>query len=156
MYNSLKPQGLQNTRLLLLHYLQEFAQIHVHWIDDVISNHLMLYQPLLLLSVFLSIKVFPSEWLWFLKYWSFSFSISPSNEYLGLISFRINWLIFLLFKRLSRVFTSTTFESINSFVLSLYDPTLTYVHDYWKNHSFRLYELLSAKWCLCFLIHCLS
>ena len=155
MFNSSKPQGLQNTRLLVLYYLWEFSQIHVHWIGDAISNHLILYQPLLLPSIFLSIKIFPSELLRYLKYWSLS--ISPSSEYLGLISFRINWLISLLFKGLSRVFTSTTFESINSLMLSLlYDPTLTSIHDYWKNHSFRLYELLSAKWCFCFLIHCHS
>ena len=60
------------------------------------SNHLMLCHPLLLPpSIFPSIRVFPNEsvlpvrWL---KYWSFSFSISPSNEYSGLISFRIDWL----------------------------------------------------------------
>ena len=60
------------------------------------SNHLILYRPLLLLpSVFLSIGVFSNEsvlrirWL---KYWSFGFSISPSNEYSGLISFRVDWL----------------------------------------------------------------
>ena len=58
------------------------------------SNHLILYRPLLLPSIFPSIRVFSHEsvlhirWAW---YWTFSFSISPSNEYSGLISFRINW-----------------------------------------------------------------
>ena len=60
------------------------------------SNHLILYHPLLLLpSVFSSIRVFSNESIlriWWLKYWSFSFSIRPSNEYLGLISFRMDWL----------------------------------------------------------------
>ena len=60
------------------------------------SNHLILYSPLLLLpSIFPSIRVFSSESVLCIrwpKYWSFSFSISPSNEYLGLISFRIDWL----------------------------------------------------------------
>ena len=59
------------------------------------SNHLILYHPLLLLSIFTSIRVFSSEsalcFTW-PKHWSFSFSISPSNEYSGLISFRIYWL----------------------------------------------------------------
>ena len=60
------------------------------------SNHLILYHPLLLLpSIFPSIRVFPNELALCIrwpKYWSFGFSISPSNEYSGLISFRINWL----------------------------------------------------------------
>ena len=59
------------------------------------SNHFMLCHPLLLLpSIFLSIRVFPSELslrIRWPKYWSFSFSISPSNEYSGLISFRVDW-----------------------------------------------------------------
>ena len=60
------------------------------------SNHLILCRPLLLLpSIFLSIRVFSIESVLHIslpKYWSFSFSISPSNEYLGLISFRMDWL----------------------------------------------------------------
>ena len=63
------------------------------------SNHLILYHPLLLLlSIFPSIRVFSNESILHIrwpKYWSFSFSISPSNEYLGLISFRMDWLDFL-------------------------------------------------------------
>ena len=78
----------------VLHCLPEFAQIHVHWIDDAIQ-HLILYRPLLLLpSIFPSIRVFSSETalhIRWLKYWSFRFGISPSSEYSGLISFRINW-----------------------------------------------------------------
>ena len=76
------------------------------------SNQFILYQPLLLLlSNFPSIKVFTNEIVLCIrwpKYWSFSFSINPSKEYSGLISFRIDWLIFLLPKGLSRVFSSTT------------------------------------------------
>ena len=59
------------------------------------SNHLILCCPLLLPSIFPSIGVFSNEsapHIWWPKYWAFSFSISPSNEYLGLISFRIDWL----------------------------------------------------------------
>ena len=59
------------------------------------SNHLILCHPLLLPSVFLSIRVFSNESVLHIRwptYWSFSFSISPSNEYSGLISFRIDWL----------------------------------------------------------------
>ena len=74
----------------VLHCLPEFAQIHVRWVGD--TNHLILCHPLLLPSIFPSIRVFSSELavcLRWPKYWSFS--ISPSNEYSGLISFRMDW-----------------------------------------------------------------
>ena len=62
-------------------------------------------------------------------------------------------LISLQSKGLSRVFSNTKFKSINCLALSLlHSPTLTSIHDYWKNHSFDYMEPLSAKWCLCFLI----
>ena len=67
------------------------------------SNHLILYHPLLLPpSIFPSIRVFSSESVLCIrwpKYWSFSISISPSNEYSGLISFRIDWLDLLVVQR---------------------------------------------------------
>ena len=101
------------------------------------SNHLILCRPLPLLpSIFPSIRVFSNEsaprikWP---KYWSFSFNISPSNEYSGLISFRIDWLDLLAVQESSPI---PQFKSINSLVLSfLYSPTLTSIHDYWKNYS---------------------
>ena len=78
------------------------------------SNHLILWRPLLLLSsTFPSIRVFSNELVLCIrwpKYWSFGFSISPSNEYSGLISFRIDGLISLPPKGLSRVFSSTTVQ----------------------------------------------
>ena len=76
------------------------------------------------------------------QYWSFSFSISPSNEYLGLIFFRIDWLDLLAVQgTLSRVFSNTTVQN-NSLALSfLYGPNLTSIHDYWKNHSFYWMDL---------------
>ena len=100
------------------------------------SNHLILCRPLLLLpSIFPSIRVFSSKsvlhnrWP---KYWSFSFSISPFNEYSGLVSFRIDWFD-LCCRRDSWEFSAPQLESINSLVLSiLYGPTLTSVHDHWK------------------------
>ena len=76
------------------------------------SSHLVLCCPLLLLlSIFPSIRVFSNELALCIrwpKYWSFSFSISPSNEYSGLISFRLSGLISLQSKGLSRVFSRTT------------------------------------------------
>ena len=78
----------------VFHYLSEFAHIHVH--ESVTPfNHLILFHPLLLLpSIFSSIRVFFNEaalCIRWPKYWSFSFSINPSNEYSGLISFRMDW-----------------------------------------------------------------
>ena len=106
------------------------------------SNHLILHCPLLLLpSIFPSIKVFPSESVLrirYSEYWSFSFSISLSNKYSGLISFRIDWFHLLAIQgTLQESSPAPQFKSINSLALSfLYGPTLTSIHDYWKNHSF--------------------
>ena len=106
------------------------------------SNHLILCRPLLLLpSVFPSIRVFSSESVLHIrwpKYWSFSFSISPSSEYSGLISFRMDWFHLLVVQgTFQESSPMPQFKSINSSVLSfLYGPTLTSIHDYWKNHSF--------------------
>ena len=78
------------------------------------SSHLVLCCPLLLLpSIFPSIRVFSNEsalHIWWPKYWSFSFSISPSNEHPGLISFRMYWLDLLAVQGLSRVFSNTTVQ----------------------------------------------
>ena len=121
------------------HYLMEFAQVHVHCISDALQlSHPLL--PLLLPSTFPSIRVFSDELFVSIrrpKYWSFSFSISPSNEYSGLISFIFFWcnniccffffhliltsLIPFLSKGLSRVFSNTTVRK-NQFFCTL--PTL--------------------------------
>ena len=77
-----------------LHYLLELAQTHIHWVSDAIQLSCPLFSLLLLPSISPSISVFSNELAlhirWW-KYWSFSFSISPSSEYSGLISFRIDW-----------------------------------------------------------------
>ena len=105
------------------------------------SNHLIFCRPLLLLpSIFPSIRVFSNELILRIRwpnYWSFSFSISPSNEYSGLISFKIGWLdLFTVQGTLKKSSLTPQFKSINSLLLSfLYSPTLTSIHDYWKNHS---------------------
>ena len=79
----------------VLHCLPEFAQIRVHWVSDAIQSAHPLSPPLLLPSIFPSIRVFSNESAFCIrwpKYWSFSFIISPSNEHPGLISFRTDWL----------------------------------------------------------------
>ena len=83
------------------HHLLELAQTHVHWVM-MPSNHLILCCPLLLLSIFPSIRLFSSgsvlsiRWP---KYWSFSVSLSPFSEYSGLIFFRIDWFDLLVIQR---------------------------------------------------------
>ena len=77
------------------HQLPEFTQIHVHWIGDAIQPSHPLSSPSPPASIFTSIKVFSNESVLRIRwptYWSFSFSISPSNEYTRLISFRMEWL----------------------------------------------------------------
>ena len=109
------------------------------------SNHLILCRLLLLQpSIFPSIRVFSNESVLHIrqpKYWSFS--ISPSNEYSGMISFRIDWLDLLAVQgTLKSPYSNTTAQSINSLALSFLcgpytmDVVLTSIHDYWKNHSF--------------------
>ena len=104
------------------------------------SNHLILCHPLLFLpSILPSIRVFSNELVLHIrwpKYWSFSFSISPSNEYSVLISFRMDWLDLLAVQGTLKSFPTPQFKSINSSVLNfLYSPTFTSIHDHWKNHS---------------------
>ena len=117
-------------------------------IDSVMPfNHLILCCPLLLLpSIFPSIRVFSNESVLHIrwpKYWSFSFSISSSNEYSGLISFRIDWFDLLAVQgTLKSLLQHHSSKAINSSALSLlYSPTPTSIHDYWKNHSFDYMDL---------------
>jgi len=104
------------------------------------SNHLSLCRPLLPLSVFPSIRVFSNESVLHIrwpKYWSFGFNISPSNEYSGLIPFRMGLVGSPCSPRDSQESSPTPqFKSVNTSALSfLYSPTLTSIHDHWKNHS---------------------
>ena len=107
------------------------------------SNHFILSYPLLLLPpIFPRIRVLPNKSVLHIRgpnYWSFSFSISPSNEYSGPISFRRDWLDLLAVQvtPTPQEFSPTPqFKSISFLVLSfLYSPTLTSIHDYWKSHS---------------------
>ena len=108
------------------------------------SNHLILCCPFILLpSIFPSIRVFSNgltlhiRWS---KYWNFS--IHPSNEYSGLIFFKIDWFDLLAVQVTLKSLPAAQFKSINSSVFSLlYGPTLTSIHDYWRNHSFDYTDL---------------
>ena len=105
----------------------------------MLSNHLIFYHPRLLLpSIFPRIRVFSKELALHIrwpKYWSFSFNISPSNEYSGLI-FTMDWLDRLTVQGILESSPTPQFKSISSSALNfLYSPTLTSIHDCWKNRS---------------------
>ena len=110
------------------------------------SSHLILWHPLLLLpSMFPNIRIFSKgsalciRWP---KYWSLSFSISPSSEYSGLIFFRIDWSDLLAVQWTLKSLLQHQLESISSSAFSLlYDSTFTSAHEYWKNHSFDYTDL---------------
>ena len=126
--------------------LLELAQSHVHQVGDAIqpSHSLSSLSPPAF--NFPSIRIFSNESVLHIrwpKYWSFSFSISPSNEYLGLISFGIDWLDLLAvqgtLKSLLQPHSSKA--SIPQCSRFLYNPTLTSIYDYWKNYSFDYMDL---------------
>ena len=144
-----------------VHHLLELAQTHVRWVGDTIqpSHPLSSSSPFTLPSIFPSIRVVSNEsalCIRWPKYWSFSFSISPFNEYSGLISFRIDWFDLLAVQGTLKESSPTPqFKSINSSAFSLlYGPTLTSIHDYWKSHSFDYIDLCQQS-NVSFLICCL-
>ena len=102
------------------------------------SSHLILCRPLLLLPpIPPSIRVFSNEsaiHMRWPKYWSFSFSVIPSKEHPGLISFRMDWLDLLAVQGTLKSLLQQL-KNINYSVLScLHSPTLTFIHDHFKNH----------------------
>ena len=129
---------------------QTFLSFTISWsllklmsIDLVMSsNHLNLCHPLLLLLlIFPSIRVFSNDSVLCIRWpkdWSFSYNISPSNEHSGLISFRMDWFDLLVVQ--STLKSLLQHHSSKASILwhsaFLYSPTLTSIHDYWKNHSF--------------------
>ena len=132
--DSLWPHGLQHARLPCPSLSQNFLKLTS--IESLIlSNHLILCCSLLFLpSTFPSISVFSKKSALCIrrpKYWSFSFNISPSNEYSGLISFRNDWFDLLAVQGTLKSPPAPQLNSINSSVLSLlYGPTLRSAHDY--------------------------
>ena len=135
MSNSLGPHGLQacQASLSIRNSRSLFKLMSIEMVMP--SNHLIPCCPLLLLhSIVPTIRVFSNESVLRIRWtkdWSFSFSISPSNKYLGLISFRIDWLDLLALQgTLKSLFQCHSSKSINSLALRiLYSPTLTSIHD---------------------------
>ena len=106
----------------------------------MLSNHLILCCPLLLPSIFPSIRVFTNEsglCMRWPKYWGFSFNISPSNEYSGLISFRIDWFDLLVVQ--GTVKSLLQHHTLKASILRCSTclwSNFTSIHNYWKSHSF--------------------
>ena len=142
----MQPHGLQHTRLPCpspSRSLPKFMSIE----SVMPSNHLILCHPFLLLpSISPSIRFFSNEsvvrirWP---KYWNFSFSVSPSNEYSVLISFRMDWLDLLAVQGTlkSLLQNRSSKASVLQCSAFCYSPALISIHDYWKNHSFDYMDL---------------
>jgi len=121
------------------HQLLEVIQTHVHWVRDAIQPSHPLSSLLLLASIFPIITVFSNESVLHIRWpknWSFSFSISPSNEYSGLISFRMDTLDLIVVHGALKSLLQHHSSKASSVLSFLYSPTLTSIHDHWKNHSF--------------------
>ena len=136
--DSLWPYGMQHTRIPCPSQTPKACSNSCPsswWCNPTISSSVIC--PLLLLpSIFPRIRVFFNESVLCIrwpKYWRFNFSISLSNQYSRLNSFRIDWLDLLAVHKTLESSPTPQFKSINSLVLSfLYSPTITSTHDYWK------------------------
>ena len=133
--DSLPPHGVQHAKIPCPHCLPEFAQTHVHWVDDAI-------QPAYSVTLFSScLQSFPASgsspmsWLLASGSQSIGFSISPSTEYSGLISIRIDWFDLLVVQGTLRKLHHYSSKALILWHSAFY-PTLTSVHGNWKNHSF--------------------
>ena len=143
MSDSLQPHGLQQPRPPCPSPTPRVYSNSCplsRWCHPTISSSVV---PILLLpSIFPSVRVFSNESVLHIrwpKYWSFSFSISPSNEYSGLISFKMDWLDLLAIQRTLKSLLQhhSSKESILwHSTLFIVSPTCTSIHDYWENHSF--------------------
>ena len=119
------------------HQLSELTQTHVHWVGDAIQPSHPLSSPSPLPSILPRIRVSSNKSVLHIrwpKYWSFSFSISPSNEDSGLISFRMDWLGLLAVQGTLK--SLLQYRSSKASILQrsvfFYSPTLTSIPDYWK------------------------
>ena len=152
MSHSLWPQELQHTRLPCPPPTPKACSNSFPlswWCHPTISSSVVPFSSCLKLCQHQGLFKWVSSSHQVAKYWSFSFSVSPSNEYSALISFRIDWLDLLAIQGTLKSSPISQFKSINSSVLSLlYGTTLTSIHDYWKNHSFdytHLYQQINVS-----------
>ena len=121
------------------HQLLELTQTHVHRVGDAMQQSHLLSSLLLFPPIPPSIRVFSNESTLHMrwpKYWSFSFSISPSNEHPRLISVRKDWLDLLaVHGTLKSLLQHHSSKASILWSSAPYSPTFTSIHDYWKNHS---------------------
>ena len=131
------------------HQLRELTQTHFHRVGDAIQpSHPLLSPspPGFNLSQHQGLFKWVSSSHQCPKYGSFSFSINPSSEYSGLTSFRMNWLDLLAVQRTLKSPLQPQFKSISPSVFAfVYSPTLTSIHDDWKNHSLDLMDLCQQR-----------
>ena len=144
---TLRPQGLLHARLPCLSLSQSWLKLMS--IESVVpSNHLILCYPLLFLpSIFPSISIFSSEsavHIRWPKYWS-TFSISPSNEYPGLVSFRIDWFDLAVQGPLKSLLLHHSWKASILWCSAFFTVHLISVLDYWRNHSFDYTDLCQQK-----------
>ena len=159
--DSLWPYGLQLPGLPVHHQLPEFTQTQVRWAGDAIQPSHPLSSPsppaynLSQHQVFSNESVLCIRWT---KYWNFSFSISSSSEYSGLISFQIDWLdLFAVQGTLKSLLQHHNSKAsiLMCSAFFIYSPTLTSIHDYWKNHSLNYMTIVGKVMSLLF-IRCLG
>ena len=143
----------------VLHYLPEYVQTDVHWIGDTMkpSHPLSSSSPpafnLSSIKVFCNKSALCSRWP---KYWSFSFSTIPFNEYSGLISFRNDWLKLLAVQGTLK--SLLQHHSLTASILhcsAFFTVQLTSTHDYWKKYNFDYMNLCQQSDVCGFLICCL-
>ena len=134
------PMDCSTPGFLVHHQLLEATQTHVHHVSDTIQPSYPLSSLLLLPSIFPSIRVISNESAFHIswpKYWSFSFTVSPSSAHAGLISFRMDWLDLLAVQRtlkslLQHQSSKASILLRSAFFIVQLSPS---IHDYWKNHS---------------------
>ena len=140
------------------HQVPEFTQTHVHQVGDAIQSSHPLSFPPSPTSIFPSIRVFSNEsvLIRWPKDWSFSFSISPSNEYSGLISFRMDWLDLLAVQGTLKSLLQHSSKASILWCLAFFMVQLSHPYMTTRKPQLWLYGPLLAKSCLCFLICCLG
>ena len=134
------PMNHSTPGLPVHHQLPESTQTHFRWVSDAIQpSHPPLPPSPFALRVFSNESTLCIRWP---KYWSFSFSISPSSEYSRLISSKIDWFDLFALQGTLNILLQNHNSKFNSLLLNLlYGPALTSVHDYWKNHTFDYTDL---------------
>ena len=139
MSNSLWPHEPGTPGLPVHLQLQESTETHVHWVSNAIQPSQPRWSPsppALDLSQYQGLLQWVRSLHQVAKVLEFQHQFSPSNEHPGLISFRMDWLDLLAVQGTHKSLLQYHSSNINSSVLSLlYSPTLTSIHDYWKNHS---------------------